>query len=66
VNALSNITGTNFPKSPIILLKIGKILGFEDFTKTADNMTCMKGIPRLNNIKQKKRHITGLFTLRRQ
>jgi hypothetical protein len=28
------------------MAKCGKILGFGDFTKTPDNMTCTRGIPR--------------------
>jgi hypothetical protein len=54
VNALFGYNRYEFPKKSHNFVKNmvepGKILGFGDFTKTVDNMTCMKGIPRLYNI----------------
>jgi hypothetical protein len=50
VNFLFGYNRHEFPKKSHSFVKNmakrDKILGFGDFTKTSDNMTCMKGIPR--------------------
>jgi hypothetical protein len=50
VNAFFGYNRYEFPKKSHNFVKNmakpGKILGFGDFTRTADNMACMKGIPR--------------------